>query len=108
MKTLNDLLRLQPCTVLDAAATYFYPLAHAKHKNSFPVRYQDVTTFIGQGLCEWVVVVIWHSLLSCLQGHTPLEGRMSAERVVLQAPAISQELSLESRAGGAAGLAPVP
>jgi hypothetical protein len=37
------------------------------------------------------------SWLSCLQGRTPLEGRMRPECVVLPAPAISQELSLGSR-----------
>jgi hypothetical protein len=37
------------------------------------------------------------SLLSCLQGRQPLEGRVRPERVVLPAPAIGEELSLRCR-----------
>ena len=36
------------------------------------------------------------SLLSCLQGRTPLEGGVRPERVVLPAPAIGQVLQLWS------------
>jgi hypothetical protein len=37
------------------------------------------------------------SCLSCLQGRTPLEGRMGPEGVVLPAPAIGQAVSLSHR-----------
>ena len=36
-------------------------------------------------------------LLSCFQWHSPLEGQMRPESDVLPAPAVGEELSLESR-----------
>jgi hypothetical protein len=47
--------------------------------------------------CEsWWVWSCGNSLLSCLQGRTPLEGRVRPERVVLPTPTIGQDLRLRS------------